>query len=197
MPGGSLFAAQDAQMRKAYARTKYDLPPVDALARIAHGKGKTAEWKAVYKHGLPLVLSVFPLTLWELQGRWRKEDLRRLSAYGVGGGLVRFLNGDQQEALRLREALERRGWRGQLKRGEEGLLPLLHTSTLSEDLQIALALEALLFDRHGWRLWRCGHGKHWYIADYHRKEDCPAHREAGQQARYREYDKSRRRNNAR
>jgi hypothetical protein len=146
----------------------------EALRRIEAGSLRTHDWQVVLAGGLPNVLHVFPGARWE--GRWRARDRRLLAAYGVGGELVRVKDTLPSPAIM------------RLKRGDwEGVVSLLSQQAVDHkepEWMLAL-LEGLLFAKHGWHLWPCGHGDHWYFADYHRKEDCPAHRRAGQQARYR------------
>jgi hypothetical protein len=147
---------------------------LEALQRIGAGSQRTRDWQVVLAVGLPNVLSVFPGARWE--GRWRDRDQRLLAAYGVGGQLVRMK--DTLPAS-TPERLRRGDW-------DRVFSLLSQQAVVHEEPEWMLALlEGLLFAKHRWRLWRCGHGDHWYFGDYRRKEDCPAHRRAGQQARYR------------
>ena len=51
---------------------------------------------------------------------------------------------------------------------------------------VGAMLESLILARYGFIPAWCSHGKHWFISDDRRREDCPEHRIAGQRARYRE-----------
>jgi hypothetical protein len=59
-----------------------------------------------------------------------------------------------------------------------------HDAELRELWMEALK-ESILFERCGFVVARCDHGQHCYASDDLRRKDCPQHRLAGQQARWR------------
>lgn len=62
-------------------------------------------------------------------------------------------------------------------------------------MQIPL-MESLVFEKYGFLVMECSHGKHRYISDDRRRTDCPRHRFAGQQYRTRVNAKRRAREQA-
>jgi hypothetical protein len=54
-------------------------------------------------------------------------------------------------------------------------------------------LESLAFARAGFDIGWCEHGQHWYVRGDVRQTDCPRHKKAGQQARWRRWAERRKR----
>lgn len=54
-----------------------------------------------------------------------------------------------------------------------------------QELWMEALKEAILFERCGFVVAQCAHGRHYYVSDDPRRKDCPEHRLAGQQARWR------------
>lgn len=91
----------------------------------------------------------------------------------------------------LARAFQRSGWKGL-----QATLLLLHQvgKDPSTDREWDQALlESLVFEQAGLDVGWCLHKQHWFIRDDQRRKDCPRHRMAGWQARFRKKKEQRRR----
>lgn len=116
--------------------------------------------------------------------------LTRLRAKASGGWPM------QDTGTSLRRWFGKRGWRGLL-------MSLIWKNSIfdSPERQLRelwkLALtEALLFERSGFSVRRCEHGKHWYVGFRGDRLYCPVHQRAGWQAAWRKGEKERERTEA-
>jgi len=150
----------------------YDI--VKVLDRVRGGRDGTADWKNILEQGLPHALYVFPLARWERM-RWRATERRLLTAYGLGGVLVQLL---KQNAKAVDHAALSQGVDALKLRDVEKL------AGSDNALEVRAGIELLLFRTVRWRLRWCEHGRHFYIGDARSRKACPAHTEAGRQARY-------------
>jgi hypothetical protein len=155
--------------------------PSVACEAIMDGEDKTAHWKALLRLGFP------PEFWFGKYGRWwpeyLEEDRRLLLALGVGGELVRLLNGRKLTA------------RGNLASRECPYPPPVAGAFIRivnyavryaeswDHVSVALQ-EAALFASCGWKLYDCEAG-HIFVASPRRRVACPAHRLAVIQARHR------------
>ncbi len=55
-----------------------------------------------------------------------------------------------------------------------------------QELWMEALKESILFERCRFVVAKCAHGQHYYVSDDPRRKDCPEHRLAGQQARWRQ-----------
>ena len=128
-----------------------------------------------------------------IRGKGTLAERKLLREIGVRGSLASLLNdGDIPIPLRglggggmmLREGFLRGGgWKGL----QFDLLWRHHSrKDASYWFEWAVALhESLVFERVGFTIRECIHGKHWFLSDDPRRKYCPPHQRAGWQAEYR------------
>jgi hypothetical protein len=124
----------------------------------------------------------FPETRREFRQR-HPELWRRMVRTGTWGDLVSYLGFRLNRWMR--RPLAKLPIEGRLRALQADVIQSFPKGLLARDLYVPALLESLAFSRFGFvPLW-CKHGKHWYLSDDRRREDCVEHRYAGQKARAR------------